>query len=105
MQPVITYNINQIKAAKIQPDLTFNSYRESYIYHTEIAMNRVLHKIEPARSRDQDVAAPLQLTGLVEDAGASVGHNALDHRALGKLPRLVVDLDRQLPDNKHNSSG
>merc|ERR1719347_2033836 len=34
---------------------------------------------------------------LVEDTGSSISHHALDHRALSKLPCLVVDLDRQLP--------
>ena len=56
-----------------------------------------LGNILPARSSYENIAAPLKLTSLVEDTGATICHHALHHRALGKLPRLVVNLDGQLP--------
>ena len=55
---------------------------------------------QPARCRHKDVAASLKLTSLIEDTGPSIRHHTFDHRTLSKLPRLIVDLDCQLPDVK-----
>ena len=55
-------------------------------------------KILPARSCYENVAASLELTGLVEDTSSTIGHHTLHHGALSKLARLIVDLDGQLPE-------
>ena len=36
-----------------------------------------------------------------ETTGASRSHHTLDHRALGKFSRLIVDLDCQVPDKRY----
>merc|ERR1719474_126916 len=63
---------------------------------------------QPARCGYKNVAAPLQLTSLVEDTGAAICHHTLHHRTLGKLSSFVVNLDGQLPswgyDNALGSS-
>ena len=99
------------------------SYLLTYHPHIEDCIAQNIVKSEPSRSCDKNVAASLQLARLinhhyrqgrehavllkslqlarlVEDTGPSIGHHTLDHRALSKLPRLVVDLDSQLPDIK-----
>merc|ERR1719474_591620 len=63
----------------------------------------LFHEVQqPARRCHQNVTAPLQLTSLVEDAGATICHHTLHHRPLGELSCLVVDLNSQLPCGSHN---
>ena len=57
--------------------------------------------VAPAGCGYKNIAAPLQLTSLVEDTGAAICHHALHHRTLGELSSLVVNLDGQLPEGKH----
>ena len=56
--------------------------------------------VAPARCGYKNIAAPLQLTSLVEDTGAAICHHALDHGTLGEFSSLVVNLDGQLPVDK-----
>ena len=57
--------------------------------------------VTPARCGYKNIAAPLQLTSLVEDTGAAICHHALHHRTLGEFSGLVVNLDGQLPEGRH----
>merc|ERR1719402_1088804 len=92
---VLHHLLNLRHEAHVQHPVCFIKDQELAVAQRD---STLLHKIQqPARCGYKNIAAPLQLTSLVEDTGAAICHHTLHHRTLGELSSLVVDLDGQLP--------
>merc|ERR1719474_241053 len=103
---VLHHLLNLWHKAHVQHPVCFVEDQELAVAQRDSAL---LHKIQqPSRCGYKNIAAPLQLTSLVEDTGAAICHHALYHGTLGELSSLVVNLDGQLPswgdDNALRSS-